>query len=67
VQVLAPAPDVAVAHIRRAALDADGEPLAPSADLTGPFSEMVLYVLVRRDGQWWVAAGQNTPVRPPPS
>jgi uncharacterized protein (TIGR02246 family) len=66
VQVLAPAPDVALAHIRRTALDADGRPLAPSSDLTGPFSEMVLYVLARRDGQWWVAAGQNTPVRPPP-
>lgn len=23
-----------------------------------------MYVLVRRDGQWWLAAGQNTPIRP---
>jgi hypothetical protein len=27
---------------------------------------MALYVLVRRDGTWWLAAGQNTPVRPAP-
>jgi len=67
VGVLAPAPGVAVAQIRRTALGADGEPLEPSADLSGPFSEMALLVLVRRDGAWWLAAGQNTPVvsRPP--
>lgn len=28
---------------------------------------MALYVLVRRDGQWWLAAGQNTIVRPTPT
>jgi hypothetical protein len=27
----------------------------------------VLYVLVRRGGTWWVAAGQNTPIQPPPT
>ncbi|HEY3722617.1 MAG TPA: SgcJ/EcaC family oxidoreductase [Acidimicrobiia bacterium] len=66
VQVLAPTPDVALAHIRRVALGADGEQVTPTADLRGPFSEMALYVLVRRDGDWWVAAGQNTPVRSKP-
>ena len=40
--------------------------MIPSADLTGSFSEMALYVLVRRDGTWWLAAGQNTPVQPVP-
>jgi hypothetical protein len=25
-----------------------------------------LYVLVRRSGQWWLTAGQNTPFRPKP-
>ena len=28
--------------------------------------EMALYVLVRRDGQWWLAAGHNTFIRPKP-
>ena len=66
VKVLAPTPGVALAQIRRAAIGPDGQPVEPSADLTGPFSEMVLYVLVRRGGTWWVAAGQNTPIQPPP-
>ena len=66
VRVLAPTRDVAIAHVRRVALDPDGRPLEPTPDTTGPFSEMALYVLVRRNGTWWLAAGQNTPVRPPP-
>jgi hypothetical protein len=66
VQVLAPAPGVAVAHVRRVALDPDGRALAPTPDLSGAFSEMALYVLVRRDEAWWLAAGQNTPIRPGP-
>jgi PPOX class F420-dependent enzyme/OxyR family protein/uncharacterized protein (TIGR02246 family) len=67
VKVLAPAPGVAVAQIRRTALADDGAPVPPSGDLTGPFSEMALYVLVRRGGTWWLTAGQNTPLLPPPS
>lgn len=51
VAVRSPAPGVAVAHIRRQALDDDG------------FSEMALYILIERDGRWWLAAGQNTPIR----
>jgi uncharacterized protein (TIGR02246 family) len=59
VSVLAPAPGVVVTHIRRQALAADA------------FSEMALYVLVERDGRWWLAAAQNTPIgraggAPPP-
>jgi uncharacterized protein (TIGR02246 family) len=66
VRVLAPAPDVAVAQVRRVALGADGAPIEPSDGLSGPFSEMALYVLVRRAGTWWLAAGQNTLVLPGP-
>jgi hypothetical protein len=58
---------VAVAQIRRTALGDDGQPAGPTDNLTtGPFSEMALYVLVRRGDTWWLAAGQNTPVLPPP-
>jgi uncharacterized protein (TIGR02246 family) len=64
VHVMAPAPDVAIAHVRRAALDADGEPVP--VDDASVFSEMAMYVLVRRDGKWWLAAGQNTPIRAKP-
>jgi uncharacterized protein (TIGR02246 family) len=56
--------DVVVAHIARLALDADDVPLPPSDDPGAPFSELAMYVLVRRDGEWWLAAGQNTPIRP---
>jgi PPOX class F420-dependent enzyme/OxyR family protein/uncharacterized protein (TIGR02246 family) len=66
VNVLAPAPGVAVAQIRRTALGDDGQPVEPSGDLTRAFSEMAMYVLVRRDGTWWLAAGQNSPVLAPP-
>jgi uncharacterized protein (TIGR02246 family) len=67
VQVLSPTPTVAIAHVRRVALDDDGQPIEPTSDVTGAFSEMALYVLVRRNRTWWLAAGQNTIVRPPPT
>jgi uncharacterized protein (TIGR02246 family) len=56
--------DVIVAHVARYALNPEGRPIEPSLDTDGAFSEMALYVLVRRDGVWWLAAGQNTPIRP---
>lgn len=59
VRVLTPAPDVALAQVRRDALDEHGEPI-PSHQDEPRFSEMALYVLVRREGTWWLAAGQNT-------
>lgn len=67
VQVTTPAPDVALAQVRRQALDPDGKPVNPTADPTGAFSEMALYVLIRRKGTWWLAAGQNTLIRPGPT
>jgi uncharacterized protein (TIGR02246 family) len=63
VRILAPAPGVAVAQVRRVALDPEGQPIEPSDGTTGSFSEIALYVLVRRGGDWWLAAGQNTPIR----
>ncbi|CDP82175.1 MULTISPECIES: nuclear transport factor 2 family protein [Mycolicibacterium] len=48
-QAVSPAPGVVVAQIRRTALN-------------GGFSEMAMYVLVRRGEKWWVAGAQNTPV-----
>lgn len=64
VQTLAPAPGVAVAHVRRVALDGDGDPSPEAAgQAEAGFSEMALYVLVRRGETWWLAAGQNTPIR----
>ncbi len=56
--------DVVVAHVARLALSDDGSPLPPNDERGGPFSEMAMFVLVRRDGEWWLAAGQNTPMRP---
>lgn len=64
VHVAAPAPDVAIAHVRRVAVGDDGEPI-PIDDMTAS-SEMAMYVLVRREGQWWLAGGQNTFIRPKP-
>ena len=52
---------VACAHVRRIGTDRHGTPLLPThaQDIV---QEMALYVLVRHEGQWWIAAGQNTPV-----
>src|SRR6266480_1595030 len=50
VSVLAPAPGVAVAQVRRVALDPEGHPIEPSDHITGSFSEIALYVLVRQGG-----------------
>lgn len=65
VHVIAPTPGVAIAQVRRVALGADGQPI-PIGDASA-FSELAMYVLVQRDGTWWLAAGQNTPIRPKPS
>ena len=64
VRAFAVSEDVIVAHVARYALDPEGHPIEPSEETTGAFSEMALYVLVRHDGTWWLAAGQNTPIRP---
>jgi len=53
VQLVTPVPGVVIAHVRR-------NDLRP--DKASRFSETAMYVLVERGGQWWLAAGQNTPV-----
>jgi uncharacterized protein (TIGR02246 family) len=62
--VLSISADVVVAHIARLILGPDGRPSPLEKGDDHPFSELAMYVLVRRDGQWWLAAGQNTPMRP---
>lgn len=49
-------PDVAIAHKRAWATTADGEPLDVG------HSMIAMYVLVKEDDRWWVAARQNTMV-----
>jgi uncharacterized protein (TIGR02246 family) len=64
VHVAAPAPDVAIAHVRRVAVGEDAQPIAIDDETVS--SEMAMYVLVRRDGHWWLAGGQNTFIRSKP-
>ncbi|TLF78711.1 SgcJ/EcaC family oxidoreductase [Nocardia cyriacigeorgica] len=49
-------PDVAIAHKAARAVTAEGEPIDIDPAM------IALYVLVKQDGRWWVAARQNTPV-----
>jgi NAD(P)H-dependent FMN reductase len=58
VQMLTPLDGVTIAHVRRNDL---------SVATDDPFSEMALYVLVKRGGSWWLAAAQNTPIVSHPS
>jgi hypothetical protein len=57
-------PEVAVAYVRRLRVDsAKGGPAPGTPGTPGSFDELALFVLVRRDGQWWLAAGQHVPDR----
>ena len=55
-----PTDDVAIAYVRRVSLQ-PSEP--PSPGRPGAFDELALLVLVRRDGEWWLAAAQHVPDR----
>jgi uncharacterized protein (TIGR02246 family) len=55
-----PVSDVAIAYVRRVAVDprGRGDPGSP-----GAFDELALVVLVERQGEWWLAAAQHVPDR----
>lgn len=56
------ADDVALAYVRRIARAAHGgEDVQPGRP--AGFDELALFVLVRRDDRWWLAAGLHTPDR----
>lgn len=54
-------PDVALTGVNQEYLTADGQPLSPRQE--GRPS----YIWQRRDGEWRIAVGQNTPVPNPAS
>jgi len=53
--------DVAIAYVRRLRAHERREEAAPGNPAS--FDELALFVLARRDGQWWLAAGQHVPDR----
>jgi hypothetical protein len=54
VHVASPAPNVAIAQVRR----------SPNGAFEDAFAEIALYLPVNHQGRRWLAAGQNTPVKP---
>jgi hypothetical protein len=64
VSVVPVAAEVVVAQVRRPALDSVGNAVDPSGNGEAGVSEVALRVPVRRNGAWWVAAGQTTPIQP---
>ena len=55
-----PADNVAIAYVRRLSVHRTA---TPDPRQPGSFDELALLVLVRRDGDWWLAAGQHVPDR----
>ena len=55
-----PAENVAVAYVRRLSVR---HAVTPDPRQPGSFDELALLVLVRRDVDWWLAAGQHVPDR----
>ena len=55
-----PARQVAVAYVRRVAAE---PPEQTAQNVPGAFDELALFVLVERDGAWWLAAAQHVPDR----
>jgi len=57
------ADDVALAYVRRYSLIDEAKPTGPQPGNADAFDELALFVLVRRDDAWWLAAGLHTPDR----
>jgi uncharacterized protein (TIGR02246 family) len=55
------ADDVAIAYVRRSSLTSRPTEVQPGQP--EGFDELALFVLVRRDDTWWLAAGLHTPDR----
>ncbi|APR87122.1 hypothetical protein A7982_12471 [Minicystis rosea] len=53
--------DVALAYVRRTRVERSAADVTPGK--AGGFDELALFVLARRDGRWWLAAGQHVPDR----
>jgi hypothetical protein len=53
--------DVAIAYVRRHSLTS--ERTEPRPGRPEGFDELALFVLVRREDKWWLAAGLHTPDR----
>jgi hypothetical protein len=67
VQVLAPAPDVAIAFVRRVALDADGKATTPTTDPSGHFPRWRSTSWCNATGHGgWPAARTHHSTRCPP-
>jgi uncharacterized protein (TIGR02246 family) len=54
-----PSNNVAIAYVRRLSAG----PHESDKQSVGGFDELALFVLVERDGEWWLAAAQHVPDR----
>lgn len=54
---------VALAYVRRYSLTDEAKRTGPQPGNADTFDELALFVLVRRDDAWWLAAGLHTPDR----
>jgi uncharacterized protein (TIGR02246 family) len=57
------AEDVAIAYVRRLSLAKTAGTADEQPGRADAFDELALFVLVRRDDAWWLAAGLHTPDR----
>ena len=55
-----PTEEVAIAYVRRLAVNREA---AVAQDRPGSFDELALFVLVKKEEKWWLAAAQHVPDR----